>query len=325
MAASAGPRRQLEAAVAGPHVQPTGMVAGPLSAGPPLWLLAILRERSSIPLESLPRDIDIVELCSGQGELHKAFERKGFQAYGIDCDNDPGQDLLQVSGLVAAVHLFFRIKPGGVLWAAPPCASWVWISTSWHQRSAEQPWGDLRKEKVRAANSLACIIGACIRLAVGRGVQVFLEHPESSIYHCAPPIKKALLMAQCQEVVTHLGAFGATISKPLRIWSNCRLLRTLRRNLSQQQRRQNRNRAHPYYQVGCFGAVTGRPALSATAYYPRAFGDAVAASYIRSLPQIQAELAQVASEAGAVTPSWLGLNDPDPDDRSAYEHLHLSA
>jgi hypothetical protein len=184
----------------------------------------------------------------------------------------------------------------------------------------------MRKPQVQAANSLACIISACLRLAATCGVQVFLEQPKDSLSHHLPPVKKALYVTRCQEVVTHLGAFRTPIPKPLRLWSNCRKLPTQRRSSPRKEPlRSARARVHPYFRVDVVGAVTGSPALARTARYPAAFGEAVAASYERSLPNIQAALQRLGTAADccrAIPPSQC---NPDLGDRAAFEHLRLHA
>ena len=317
-------------------------------AGPPDWLLAIVGHE---PLQQR-RDLDCVELFSGQGELHKAFARAGYRARGFDVRQHPDEDICRLAGLHAAAALVRRLRPGGLLWLAPPCSSWVWISSSWHKRTPQQPWGRSGIPEIRSANSAAVAVGALMRLGASRGAQVFLEQPKDSVMHHCPPIAKAIAMTRCASVLTHLGAFGGPIPKPLRLWSNCRLLGSLRRDLprgpwhggsappggdSAQQGgsapatpwRQRggsapatSRRSHPYYTVDVFGAVTGRPALAETAAYTVQFGETVAANYTRSLPRILEQLQWQDSfnSCRALAPH----EDPDEGDASAVEYLRLS-
>lgn len=314
-------------------------------AGPPDWLLAIVGHE---PLQQR-RGLDCVELFSGQGELHKAFARAGYRARGFDVRQHPDEDICRLAGLRAAAALVRRLRPGGLLWLAPPCSSWVWISSSWHKRTPQQPWGRSGIPEIRDANSTAVAVGALMRLGASRGAQVFLEQPKDSVMHHCPPIAKAIAMTGCASVVTHLGAFGGPIPKPLRLWSNCRLLGSLRRDLPRglwhggsapaggdcaQQggsapatpwRQQGGSapatsrRSHPYYTVDVCGAVTGRPALAETAAYAVQFGETVAGNYTRSLPRILEQL-QRQDGCRALAPH----EDPDEGDASAVECLCLS-
>ena len=73
LAVAAEPHGQPLAEVAEPPAQPLALVAEPLTAGPPQWLVDVVGEGGGVPWANTERDLDLVELCSGQGELHKAF------------------------------------------------------------------------------------------------------------------------------------------------------------------------------------------------------------------------------------------------------------
>ena len=86
-----------------------------------------------------------------------------------------------------------------------------------------------------------------------------------------------------------MGAFGADLQKPIRIWGNApwlqRLVRLRPENLSFAERAK-------FYTIDLDGAVTGHSALAFTRTYTRQFCEAVIRAHLRSLPKVLRLLAQ---------------------------------
>ena len=102
---------------------------------------------------ALPRDLDIVEICSGVGAITQAgwdaelnaapFDK--FRINGITniIGSPHNEDLTTEPGFLNAVKLVMRLRVGGLLWLAPVCASWVYLNVSRTKRSVENDyWGD---------------------------------------------------------------------------------------------------------------------------------------------------------------------------------------
>ena len=82
----------------------------------PVWLWALAE-----PWLHCERDLDVLELFSGEGQLSSACQRQGFRTQAMDRENGPTQDLGNVTGLKWAIFYIMSLKTGGLLWLGPPC------------------------------------------------------------------------------------------------------------------------------------------------------------------------------------------------------------
>jgi hypothetical protein len=234
----------------------------------PDWLCHITAE-----FTQEPREHDMVELFCGEAELTQAGHRARLTVASMDRNQGTIGDITTMRGLRRAVQLVMSLKPGGLLWLAPPCSSWVFLSTRSHCRAAANKWaGNQQTHQVREANMVAVLVAALIRLATVRLVQMVLEQPSDSCMHQFGPIKKALSMVAAQNVRTWLGAFSTAVTcpKPLCLYFTAGWTRALFRN-----KPPNKRADRSVYTVAPDGRVTGGKGLQATAAYPPEFGEAV--------------------------------------------------
>lgn len=132
---------------------------------------------STQPLSLEPQ----VEVCAGCGRLSKALRMAGFQGKEFDAPwkalvsnkhcLSTGGDIqwkpqpLQDSGLCGSAGScalscgllrssseVWNTRPGGILVFAPPCATWVFLSSSATGRSWSCPGGDTTSTVVKLAN-----------------------------------------------------------------------------------------------------------------------------------------------------------------------------
>ena len=117
---------------------------------------------------------------------------------------------LSTDGFARAVSLIMRIRPGGLMFSAPPCCAWVWISKSTHKRTRLQPAGDPYSLWVLNANCIAARLAMLILLCVVRRVYWVVEAPKSSLLFCYPPMQMVMglqhpqLQTQLYHVWWHL-------------------------------------------------------------------------------------------------------------------------
>ena len=236
----------------------------------PAWAQQMLEE-----LEEPARTLDVVEIFAGQGHLHQACAAVGLNAFGFDRRYGPDQDVRSKAGFLFAAALVLAVKVGGLLWLAPPCSSWVFLSSSGHKRNARNQYaGDQTRQDVLEANHIAVVTAALIRLAASRSLEVVVEQPADSCLYKFHPVRQALAAAAAGAVRTWLGAFAENFvcSKPLELRGNCLWLPALFRN------KPCRGRAsEEVYRVGLDGKVSGGRALSSTSEYPVEFGTAALA------------------------------------------------
>ena len=232
-----------------------------------LWCLAL-------PWLMCDRDLDFLEVCCGQGNLCKAFLNAGFQAIGMDREHGPEQDIGNVVGLKFLVRSIMRLKAGGLLWLAPPCKNWIFLSSSRRKRKYSNGFlGEKQDGPIREANSLLYILAGCIRLAVSRGAHFILEQPIDSLMTKTACMGKAIRMTRARTIVTYLAAFCDSFPCPkgLHLCGTPQSLKALSRNSPSMVSAPS----NEVYTKDVFsGAVTGGPELEKTQVYPIEFGEA---------------------------------------------------
>ena len=124
-------------------------------------------------------------------------------------------------------------------------------------------------------------------------VASMIHHHHENMTNTAPSHISQHSMIQCSDFLmrllwTHvrLGAFGAKLQKPFRLFGTARYLRTLYRarpaKLPEAELRQ-------FYSVDAFGGVTGGKSLEASGAYTPEFGQAVFQSFKKSSKMCQQE------------------------------------
>ena len=236
----------------------------------PLWLLALLRAA-----EPPQRTLDVLEVFSGQGHLWQACSDTGLSARGFDNRQAWEEDVALFDGFMLLLLLVLSVKEGGLIWLAPPCSWWVFLSHHNHQRKEANQWtGKVEDPKVQRANHIAAATSAVVRLAMSRLVQVVIEQPADSCMFNFPEMAKAARALPFRGIRTYLRSFDPSFPcpKPIQLWGSCHWLKHLRRN-----KPFDGAVAENTYQVTADGRVSGGSGLADTATYPRAFGEAVTA------------------------------------------------
>ena len=148
-------------------------------------------------------------------------------------------DITTTRGLLAVVKHCLRLKPAGLLWGGNPCSNQVFMSSSIHGRTNDDPmgdqslrsdWSDLASEVrllnitnlmcscahrfsgVREANVVNTRFAILLFIATVRGVWSCVEQPLSSVYKNFPYLQHLNNLLGCigklpqwQEVSLTLG------------------------------------------------------------------------------------------------------------------------
>ena len=184
--------------------------------------------------DPLIRCEDFAELFAGEQSVTNGLRCFGFE--GIPMDQKYGCDLLSAVGFAAAVVAILKIRCGGILWAAPPCSSWVWISRGSTGRTKDNVLGNVEYTSVRMSNRLVSRVAHLVWLAVRRKVFVIIEQPMDSLLWEHPRMKKLLLRYGLRDVRLELGAYGALTPKPLILKTNVPWGEELRKTLTPEDR-----------------------------------------------------------------------------------------
>jgi hypothetical protein len=73
---------------------------------------------------------NFLEFLAGDQAVTKGLRLRGFVGDPIDVRLNADHDLLTPCGFLVAVVLIFSVCKGGLVWLAPPCSTWVWMSRS---------------------------------------------------------------------------------------------------------------------------------------------------------------------------------------------------
>ena len=153
----------------------------------------------------------------------KAAAELGHNSETFDKANNESHDICTTDGLHHAVHFLMRIKEGGLLWAAPVCRSWVWMSYCKCKRTQENDFmGDLSYAPVQEGNCMANATAFLMELAHHRGVHVALENPAGSKIFKYKPVAELCATLGMHTVTTNRCAFddaarGKRLLKPFKL------------------------------------------------------------------------------------------------------------
>eukprot|EP00971_Amphidinium_carterae_P219039 4347983-Amphidinium_carterae.1 len=119
-------------------------------------------------------------------------------------------------GLQLVLEKIGLLMPFGLVWCAPPCSSWIWISRSTSKRSKVSIHGDESKFFVAAGNRTAEILAQLLVLCDKMGVYFIIEQPTSSLLWTHPSMTKALHILRDRTLTVRfkMSIFGSRTAKP---------------------------------------------------------------------------------------------------------------
>jgi hypothetical protein len=165
-----------------------GEVAMPISWA---WLYVFFLLASSA--DQFVGGLSIFDGFGHPGCMSQHLNAAGLPTMGIDRrTNDPKHDGSSLSGVQYIIACLARLAPNSLVWLAPPCCSWIWISRSVHGRSSSEPLGFFNAW-VDYHNELAELV-ACVMLAA-TSVGLTLSVANISRGRCQPFIMTLLSCA----------------------------------------------------------------------------------------------------------------------------------
>ena len=257
------------------------------------------------------QDLDVVELWCGVGSIVRAAKEAGLAAEGFDLQRVPGETDLQSgalceditckAGFLRALALVLRVRPGGLVWMAPDCSSWVWLNSSNTKRSEVNGyWGDPGYAKVASGNQMAIGAAFLYHVAVNRRVEAVIENPVSSfLFKFLAKTNVASLpqfLAVCPRCAYSTEAFGRRVLKRYKFLATGPWVEGLSR------RCRCPNGAHAalaQHNVSVSGkvSVTGNTqALKKSAAYPIALGRAIVRACLQAVPPPSKKRKQIHNE-----------------------------
>ena len=237
--------------------------------------------------EPLTRDLDYVEVFAGDCSVSKGLILLGYKGRSLDLRFSREHNVLGRKGFLLLLALVARLRPGGLLWAAPPCSTWVFLALGTTKRN-EDPAGDRGNAYVQSQNALVERLLLISAYARARGCAFIWEQPSSTRMFDYPPV--ASFLASSPDVLRirlEMGAFGLLAEKETILIGNAPYLPTLQVKMSRGDRLRLRLRPDRIVTARHWVDNTGKKkcqgsgALKRTQSYPLGFGSAHAEAFAR--------------------------------------------
>ena len=159
------------------------------------------------------RHLDFLEVFSGEQSVSNGLRHLGFHGLSVDYLDNPFYDVAQPGGFLMCVRAVLCMKVGALLFLAPPCATWIWITRHSTSRSKDMPHGS--GDAADIANIIVMRVCYLIALASSLGVRVVVEQPSSSILWDFPCMRDVARWLSFDWVTADMGAYGAPTKKTL--------------------------------------------------------------------------------------------------------------
>jgi hypothetical protein len=126
------------------------------------------------------------------------------------------------TSLRLAIQMTLCIVPGGLLWAAPVCSSWVFMSRGSTGRTSVLPLGAATSTSAKQGNLLASRCAALAALAAGINVTWAFEQPMTSLMPRHPRMQSLWGAQTVWRASVAMSAYGARSVKRMYVWCNHR-------------------------------------------------------------------------------------------------------
>ena len=226
--------------------------------------------------KALSRSLHCVDLFGGAGGFAKTFVNWGKKSMLFDIEQSKDMNILTKVGFRNALQNVCRVKKGGFMPAGPPCSLFVWMSSSIHKRTPDNPEGNDEDLRVYASNLVAFNTLVLLVVAAVRGVYMMVEQPMTTymfrLHRFARFIERYL-----QRTFTWLGSFGHPSPKLSILYSD---LPGFDVKIA---RKKSAKKANS--RMVCFskpGWIHGGPEMKSSAAYPPRFVQAVAKVWLKA-------------------------------------------
>ncbi len=170
--------------------------------------------------------LDYVELFAGHQALSRALAGLGYCGQALDRELHPGHDLLTREGFLLALRAAVALQPGGLMWLAPPCSSWIWLSSYTTGRHL-CVHGDVTKPEVVRMDALVERLVLLLEVVSTIGAYWAIEQPASSVLWHYPALRACLARHGCRPVALEMGVYGARCVKPTTLMGTAPYLQLL--------------------------------------------------------------------------------------------------
>jgi hypothetical protein len=135
-----------------------------------------------VALFGAPETINSVELFAGCQSITNGVKAFGHSACALDISTiSPNDDMNTSVGFLRSVMYVLGLNKNGLLWAAPPCSSWIFLTRYSTGRNQENPMGDDTEYVQKANQQVSRVLLLCMVSMVLSAAVFMAEQPASSI------------------------------------------------------------------------------------------------------------------------------------------------
>ena len=219
------------------------------------------------------RNIDLLDVCAGKARITKWALLFGLRAIAVDIDYGLHLDINTDCGLATLVLLLLRVVPGGLIFIAAQCSSWVWMCSSVSGRTKSNPDGNLERTFVVQGNKMNKRCAVVCVLARLLGVHWAIEQPRSSMFFCTAAMRSTIEFSRAAVSTFPMSMYGHPCQKQAILVGTPSWLPNLgvaRKKASKPTRDRTPNLVRRYEKRGKL-CVTGGRLLKASQVYPAKF------------------------------------------------------
>ena len=158
--------------------------------------------------------VDFVEVFAGAAAISKNHRALGYIGISLDVRVSQHHDVLSPVGLVLLLQQVLRMGPGSVLWCAPPCSTWVFMSRGTTKRSKLKPEGDVANDYILAQDALVERLVLVLEVAMAVGAWWIVEQPANTLMWHYPAFQELLQRVSTEPIRFDMGTYGGSSVKP---------------------------------------------------------------------------------------------------------------
>ena len=253
--------------------------------------------------------LDFAEVFAGNGAVHRALHVLGYRGQAMDRDYCADHDVLRPSGLLVLLSTCLDLKPGGILWAAPPCSTWVFLSRATTGRHVLIE-GDTLSHNVVSQNALVERLVLALEICTLRGVFWILEQPANSVLWQYPAMRDCMHRHGLAPCTCDMGAYGGTSQKPTHLVGTAPYLSRLDRRCTQELKLRLQiegvQTTSKWVDEDGVRRCQGTADLKSTQAYPEGFGAAHARAFLEHFgpPAALGQTAGAGSSSSTSSSTW---------------------
>ena len=237
------------------------------------------------PAQPAQPHLVFAEMFAGERAISKGMLAFGYAGRSYDLRLSSLHNFLNPVGFLSLLATIMGMCQGGVLWLAPPCSTWVWMSRSSTGRHIDILGFQEESHYVKSQNMLVDRMVYLLILCIKRGVHFIVEQPASSIMWQYPRMSKFLkrFEGRIKTIKMQMGCYSLQSPKDTTLVGTppymTRLARTMTPTEKEAMRPHQLQTATVSYTAQGKRQCTGTKDLKSTQTYPLGFGAAHANAF----------------------------------------------